>query len=258
MANSNSWKKIFDDYDILKHDFSKSSFLLSASQIKKSCQKFKNTTEKEVRILCKQDSRESRPEVFRKNNLFLLPTKNGHYSIIKGEGYIDIPEITKNIEIYDSKLDFHLDSSCIGDSEMQHLDFAYASSLIRTFMDDPTLVLTIRGRKYTPDFDFFVGKENIKVSGVQTEVDAGYEGKNKIVLVEAKRTGTSNTIIRQLYYPYRQWQSCTGKKVITLFFERDVKENSYSIWEFKFDDEKDYNSIKLVKTGKYRIKEKLY
>jgi len=144
----------------------------------------------------------------------------------------------------------------IGDSEMQHLDFAYASSLIRTFMEDPTLVLTIRGRKYTPDFDFFVGKENIKVVGVQTEVDAGYEGKNKIVLVEAKRTGTSNTIIRQLYYPYRQWQSCTGKKVITLFFERDIKENSYSIWEYKFNDEKDYNSIKLVKTGKYRIKEK--
>ncbi len=34
---------------------------------------------------------------------------------------------------------------------MQHLDFAYASSLIRTFMEDDTLVLTIRGRKYTPE-----------------------------------------------------------------------------------------------------------
>lgn len=256
MANSNSWKKIFNDYEILKHDFTKSPFLLSASQIKKSCQKFKNTAEKEVRILCKQDSRESRPEVFRKNNLFLLPTKNGYYSIIKGDGYIDIPEITNDIETYDSKLNFHLDSSDIGNSEMQHLDFAYASSLIRTFMGDPTLVLTIRGRKYTPEFDFFVGKQKIEVGGVQTEVDAGYEGENQIVLVEAKSAGSSNTIIRQLYYPYRQWQSCTDKKVITLFFERDVKENSYSIWEFRFDDEKNYNSIKLVKSGKFRIKEK--
>lgn len=256
MANSKSWKKIFDDYDILKHDFNQSPFLLSASQIKKSCQKFKNTAEKEVRILCKQDSRESRPDVFKKHNLFLLPTKNGYYSIIKGDGYIDIPEIKQDIEEYDSKLNFHLDSSEVGNSEMQHLDFAYASSLIRTFMKDPTLVLTIRGRKYCPEFDFFVGKQKIEVCGVQTEVDAGYEGENQIVLVEAKSAGSTNTIIRQLYYPYRQWQNCTNKKVVTLFFERDMKENSYSIWEFRFEDEKNYNSIKLVKSGKYRIQER--
>lgn len=123
-------------------------------------------------------------------------------------------------------------------------------------MEDDSLVLTIRGRKYTPEFDFFVGKQQIKVKSVQTEVDAGYEGKKQIVLVEAKRPGTANTIIRQLYYPFRQWQSCTSKKVTTLFFERDPKENTYSIWEFKFTDVKNYNSIKLVKSGKYRIKEK--
>ncbi len=66
---------------------------------------------------------------------------------------------------------------------MQHLDYAYATNLIRTFTNDPTLVLTIRGRKYTPTFDFYVGKHLIKVSSIQTEVDAGYKGKNKIVLV---------------------------------------------------------------------------
>jgi hypothetical protein len=40
---------------------------------------------------------------------------------------------------------------------MQHLDFAYASSLIRTFLQDDSLVLTIRGRKYTPKFEFHAG-----------------------------------------------------------------------------------------------------
>ena len=122
-------------------------------------------------------------------------------------------------------------------------------------MDDPTLVLTIRGRKYTPEFHFKVGSQEIKTASVQTEVDAGYEGENQIVLVEAKRPGVSNTIIRQLYYPFRQWQVCTEKKVIILFFERDIKENSYSIWQFKFENEDDYNSVKLVNSGKYRIKE---
>ena len=73
MANSKSWKKIFDDYEILKHDFDKSPFSLSATQVKRACQRFKETSEKEVRILCKQDSREDRPDIFVKHNLFLLP-----------------------------------------------------------------------------------------------------------------------------------------------------------------------------------------
>jgi hypothetical protein len=252
MASSKSWKKICQDCKILEHDFNKSPFLISATQIKKACQSFKTTGEKEVRILCKQDTRESRPEIFKENNLFLLPVKNGFYNIIKGEGYIDIPEIKKETVIYKSKLDFQLDSSKIGDSEMQHLDFAYASSLIRTFIEDPSLVLTIRGRKYTPEFDFYVGKQKINVNSVQTEVDAGYEGKNQIVLIEAKSSKSKNTIIRQLYYPFRQWQVHTKKKVVTLFFSE--LGNTYSIWKFEFTDVNDYNSIKLVKSGKFTIR----
>lgn len=150
----------------------------------------------------------------------------------------------------------YLDTTKIGDSEMQHLDYAYAASLIRTFTDDPSLVLTIRGRKYTPEFELNVGRQTIKVSSVQTEVDAGYEGKNQIVLVEAKNFSATNVIIRQLYYPYRQWQEHTKKKVMTLFFDKARGENVYSIWQFEFEDPKDYNSIKLVKSGKFRIKEK--
>jgi len=254
MAISRSWGKIFNDYSILEHDFNKSPFPISAAQIKKSCQKFKETGEKEVRILCKQDNREGRPDIFIKNNLFLLPVKNGYYNIIRGEGYVDIPEIKKETSIYSSKLEFIPDTSKVGDSEMQHLDYAYASSLIRTFTNDPSLVLTIRGRKYTPDFEFCVGKQLIKVSSVQTEVDAGYEGKDQVVLIEAKNFNATNTIIRQLYYPYRQWQEKTKKKVVTLFFDKNHEEDTYSIWQFEFSDPKDYNSIKLVKSGKFKIK----
>ena len=100
MANSKSWQKIFDDYKISNHDFNESPFPLSAAQIKKACQKFKETGEKEVRILCKQDSRENRPDIFIKNSLFLLPVKNGFYNILKGEGYVDIPKIKDEVSLY--------------------------------------------------------------------------------------------------------------------------------------------------------------
>jgi len=251
MANNNSWQKIFDDNKILENDFSKQPFYLSAKDIKKSVQDFKNTSEKEVRILCKMDTRESVPEIMKKSGLILLPVKNKFYVIVKGEGYVDIPDIKGDAEIYNTKLDFDLDTTKIGNSEMQHLDFAYASSLIRTFMEDPSLVLTIRGRKYTPEFTYKVGNNTVETKGVQTEVDAGYEGKNKVVLIEAKNSYITNTIIRQLYYPSKQWSEHTKKKVFLLFFEKRVDE--YLIWQYEFTDKNSYDSIKLVKSKKYKI-----
>jgi hypothetical protein len=247
------WKAIFNRFQIHKHNFDKSPFTITAEQIKTATAHFKQTNEKEVRILCKQDCREDRPDVFIENGLFLLPIKNGAYVIVRGEGYVDIPSITETLNVYTSKLTFSLDTSKVGNSEMQHLDFAYASSLIRSFLNDDTLVLTIRGRKYTPHFSFNVGKQRIDVESVQTEVDAGYEGKNQIALIEAKNSKTTNVIIRQLFYPYRQWSHHSTKKVITLFFEK--RSNVYSLWQFEFLDEKNYNSIKLVKSKKFKLSE---
>ena len=251
--NDKPWEAIFNKYKIQKHSFGKEPFIISAEMIKQATRHFEKTNEREVRIICKQDSREDRPQIFIDNELFLLPIKNGEYAIVKGEGYIDIPEIQTVTKIYKSKLNFKLDTSEVGDSEMQHLDFAYAASLIRTFLEDDSLVLTIRGRKYTPEFSFKVGKQEVTVKSVQTEVDAGYEGKKQVVLIEAKNSKTTNTIIRQLFYPYRQWQQYTEKQVKTLFFEKNKKENIYSIWQFEFKNPNDYNSIVLTKSQSFEI-----
>lgn len=215
--NHDPWLSIFNKYKIDQHNFDSNPFTITAEQIKTATAHFKMTNQREVRVLCKQDSREDRPEVFIKNGLFILPIKNGIYAILKGEGYVDIPEINSVITRYQSKLDFSLDTSIVGNSEMQHLDFAYASSLIRSFLNDDSLVLTIRGRKYTPKFEFMVGNHKVAAESVQTEVDAGYEGRNQIVLIEAKNSISKNTIIRQLYYPFRQWQLHTKKAVKVLF-----------------------------------------
>ena len=171
--------------------------------------------------------------------------------VLKGEGYVDIPPIESAPVRYNSKLDFRLETALVGDSEMQHLDFAYASSLIRTFCGDPTLVLTIRGRKYTPHFNLLVGGHQLSVQGVQTEVDAGYEGRSQVVLIEAKNGRSSNVIARQLFYPYRQWQSNTRKLVHSVFFEKMNAE--FLIWEFVFDEPENYHSARLIRSGRYII-----
>jgi len=253
--SNNSWEKIFSDYEILNHNFDESPFPLTAQQIKVSCQNFKRTTEKEVRILCKHDSRENLPKIMADNGLFLLPVKNGEYVIVKGQGFFDIPNISgEPIDYPASKLAFIPTTSFVGNSEMQHVDYAYAISIIRTFLDDDSLVLTVRGRKYTPQFSFRVGKQTITTKSVQTEVDAGYEGKYKFVIVEAKNSETTNTIIRQLFYPYRQWSAHLNtehKEVVLVFFEK--RESDYLLWRYKFKDKNDYNSIELVSSAKYRV-----
>lgn len=254
-SNEVSWRRIFEKYNILDHNFDLGPFVITAEQIKKAVDKSGSTSSTEVRTLCKQDTRESRPSIFKENELFILPKKNGEYYIIRGEGYIDIPEIEEPIWDYYKKLSFELESSKVGDSEMQFVDFAYANSLIRTFMEDESLVLTIRGRKYTPPFAFKINGHLIRTASVQTEVDAGYEGINSIVLIEAKNSAANNTIIRQLFYPFRQWSLNTTKPVKTLFFEKRVidGENIFHLWLFEFEDPEDYNSIKLVRSARYRI-----
>jgi hypothetical protein len=251
--NHKPWASIFEKYNIHKHNFVQRPFILTAEQIKMATAHYSATTEREVRVLCKQDNRESRPQMFVDMGLFILPVKNGVYAILQGEGYVDISDITTTAVAYSSKLDFELETSRVGNSEMQHLDFAYASSLVRTFMQDESLVLTIRGRKYTPKFDFTAGKYKhiITAQSVQTEVDAGYEGREQVVLIEAKNAHTTNTIIRQLYYPFRQWQAHTGKKVNMLFFEK--RQQDYLLWQFSFADAMDYNSIQLVRSARFDI-----
>ncbi len=81
-----------------------------------------------------------------------------------------------------------------------------------------------------------------------------YEGKHKVALIKTKKVGTNNTIIRQLYYPFRQWQMHTSKEVIPIFFEK--QEDYYSLWQFKFADMMDYNSIELVKHERFQIYDK--
>ena len=252
-ASNLGWNAIFKRY-FLKHNFDKGPAKLTASMIKDATRRFRETKDRETRILAKIDCREDLPDVLKKRGLFLLPTKNGEYDIIKGEGFHDIEDIEGDPIEFKSKLDFDLKSAKIGASEMQHLDFAFNTGLVNNFSEiEETLYLQIRGRKYTPPFNFKVGSYNIETASVQTEVDAGYEGKNIILIVEAKSFKSNNFIIRQLYYPCRQWKIRTDKRAVPIFFAYNDRDETYHFWKYKFVDYSDYNSIKLVKSDKYII-----
>lgn len=251
-ASDASWDVIFARYRIDRHDFDAAPFTITGEQIKVACQNFESTSQREVRILCKQDDRDSLPLVFQEKGLFILPVANGSYAIVKGDGYVDIPPIASPLQVYESHFPFELETMRVRDSNVQHLDYAYAHNLLRHFAGDESLEMSIWGRKFSPSFNFNAYGFPLSVDGVQTEVDGGYEGKNRVVLVEAKGGNASNTIIRQLYYPFRQWQNHTAKPVSMIFFQRTI-DDEYHIWQFVFDDPADYGSIRLLKSARYKI-----
>ena len=253
-ARNTPWNKIFEDH-LMQHDFESSPAILTADMIKQSIRHFPKTSDREVRVVAKIDSREDLPQVLRDKELFMLPIKNGKYILVKGEGYYDLQSLSE-IETFTSTLDFELKSAKVGTSEMQHLDYAFNTGLLHHFLElSEPLYLQIRGRKYTPEFTFQVGPFNITTASVQTEVDAGYEGRDVLILVEAKGSSQNNFIIRQLYYPFRQWHINTEKKVRSLFFSFDSRTQTQCFWEYEFVDKNDYNSLRLVKSASYQIHE---
>ena len=121
------------------------------------------------------------------------------------------------------------------------------------FLEDESIELTVRGRKRTPHFNYFVNNVEVKCEGVQTEVDAGYEGKASLVLVEAKSSKIKNEIIRQLYFPYRKWLIDIKKPIRNVFFQFDENSKTLSYWEYGFEDYLKYDSIFLINSKSYQL-----
>ena len=254
MTSNEIWEVIVKKTGISKHNFATGPFYVTHAEIKKITSTINApNNRKEIRILGYQATREQRPQYFIDNNLFLLPASNKGWVVIKGEGYIDIPEInTAPVEVK-SKLDFEIESFSVGISEMQYLDFAFVHGITQQFLEDESIELTVRGRKRTPHFNYFVNGVEVKCEGVQTEVDAGYEGVNSLTLVEAKNSKIKNEIIRQLYFPYRKWLMDIKKPIRNVFFQFEEDSKTLSFWEYGFKDYLTYDSIYLIKSEKYQI-----
>src|SRR2546427_8713433 len=176
-------------------DTSADLFVLTKADIER-------VTGNELRLMAKMDFSTDVPAALKRHGYFLLPVKNGEYVLVRGNGYHALEKLPEPPTVFRPKLDFELTTLAVGDSESQHLDYCYNVGLIEHFAGVTGLRPTIRGRKRMPAIEFFVaqvGPVSVK-TGVQVEVDLGCEGRNDIVLIEAKVGQPSDFIIRQLFY----------------------------------------------------------
>ena len=91
----------------------------------------------------------------------------------------------------------------------------------------------------------------LSINNAQIEIDAAYEGINYLSLFEAKKYISDDFLIRQLYYPFRTWQSRVTKPIKMNFLI--FSNGTFYLYQYQFDDVNNYNSLRLVKHKNYTI-----
>lgn len=250
--NNIAWEKIFDIYNILECIASEGKFVIKSDIINEF---------RQARLMTKFDHKFQLPNLFVNNNLSILPISRGEYMIAPINTFCEFNN-NINVDIKDISIPPYLESLDYVNitSEAMAINCAYVSGVISDFTDDTDLFPTVNGRMSSSSFKFKVESSvventylDINVNNSQVEIDGGYEGLNFLNLIEAKNVISSDFLIRQLYYPFRLWESKVNKKVKPLFL---VYSNGiFHLREYCFEDINCYNSIKLVKEKKYRLQD---
>lgn len=250
------WDIIVKKLRFDSHNFNNSPYFVHHSTIKEIVSTITNVknNNKEIRNLGNHITRERRPQFFKENNLFLLPASNRSWNIIQGDGYFDLPKNELNVEDFQPKNNFKLntlDSSST--SESKYIFKAYIKGIIQDFTSNEKLFLTLNGRKYT-SFNFNAYGFDLSCKGIQIEIDAGYESIDEVVLIEAKSAGNiSNEVIRQLYFPRKYVSSLTSKKIRNIFFVVSDEGRFVDLYEYNFKSINSYESIYLVNSKRYKL-----
>lgn len=241
-----AWEILFEKYDIVNQIRQNGFFQISATQI---------NTVKEARLMAKFDQSTQLPKIFRECGFTILPVTRGEYLIGSFSTYAKVHYDAvhpKPVEIPNLQT---LDYTNLY-SESSALLFAYNSGIMQDIMQADKIHFTVNGRMSSGAFDYWIhnaatttGKQNIQVQNAQIEIDAGYESEEIFCLCEAKNIAVDEILIRQLYYPYRLWQSKISKPVVPVFlvYSNDI----FHAFIYAFADDMCYNSLTLLEHKAY-------
>ena len=247
-----AWNKIFDELDISRKILEQGKFVITAQQIK-------GISGREPRLMAKFDHSENLPKVFRDNELAILPISRGSYVISNFNAYHQFE--VENTPIERLSLPSYIQSLNVDNifSETVALNSAFASGMLRDFLDDEELLSTVSGRMKSGDLEFSIDNtrtntsQRIVVNNAQIEIDAAYEGIEGLAIFEAKNDLSPDFLVRQLYYPFLTWSNKMTKPVRPVFL---VYSNGiYRLYEYGFECSESYNSIKLVKHKRYSVED---
>ena len=252
--NDEAWARLFGLTRTLEEVEANGYCYISADDLK-------NVGKREPRLMAKLDTHSVCPKVFRDNRLTIFPVRNGEYIIFRdpeNKSYFKFSshDYERQPEVHHPGIDLSTFDSYPGSqqlNESQAIDFAHLTSLLQRFTGESDLYLTIRGRLYSGNFSFELPSSNhaVNVTGVQIEVDAGYESRSTIHLIEAKVGRREDFHIRQLYYPYLEWSRKSHKRIVPIFLA--YTNGKYFLTEFEFASS--FGELRIADHGCYVISE---
>lgn len=251
---SEAWEVLLNKYNIKEHIEKNGIYHITAAQIKEVA---------EPRLMAKWDSKQQLPSSLKKNKINILPNSRSSYVLGDFLLYKELPELTEHIndmlsvELPDLET---VDSDNIT-SEANAINVLQLSGILEDFLEleyGDTLYSTFNGRMSSGNFIFNVDTERaipqvVEVNKAQVEIDGGFESEEFVVILEAKNVLHEDFHIRQLYYPYRLWESKV-KKPIRLIFS--IYTNKvFRLMEYRFREKNNYSSIELVKLKNYSLED---
>lgn len=247
--NEAAWKALFERYGILEEINRAGTAAVSAEQIREY---------REPRLMAKFDHRINLPRLFADNDLAILPVSRGKYLIARFAAYHAFE--LRQSPLARFSLPAHIRSlnpdALVG--ETLAINAALASGILEDFLEEADLCPTVAGRMGSGSFGFRIdraasGSHFIEVRNAQLEIDAAFEGRASLALLEAKCSLADDFMIRQIYYPYRLWSMKLAKAVRPVFL---VYSNGiFSLYEYSFCEKEHYNSLVLKKYQRYSLED---
>jgi len=212
------------------------------------------TQQFEPRLLAYQITADTRPAIFRKYGISILPVRNGQYMLTKNKIYQ--PLDYSPVEVVMLTVDTTSLLLSIGESESSLIDRLRYSGVFEReeFLNEPITHGSLLNGRHRCSFDMQLGETSYSIKGVQYEIDSCFESENKILIIECKNTNSpfDSFNIRQLYFPYREiLEKTLGKKEIICLFIHNCM-NVVHIWKYGFEVSARMDSIVLL--GHYMFK----
>jgi hypothetical protein len=239
---------------------------LTSTQIKDAKRTFRGTQKSqfEPRLLCKQDTREKRPDILQKHGIYCLSIRNGTYLLTHTDIYHTLdfqekPEPTRISKNTDSIV------LAMGNSETSMLDNLRYSGVFESpeYLGEPIRYGPLLSGRHRCSFRMLVGdtnskkKKRLEINGCQFETDSCYESDHRILVIEAKSGTNQSFNLRQLYFPYRNiydhnQTSKSTKEILPIYVQIDPHQTIH-IWKYTFDNPIEMTSIRCVSYRTYRF-----
>lgn len=254
---SKKWQAIQEKYSILEQVESKGFALITSSEINKTQASYPRL-KFEARLLTHFDNAQQQPDLFINNGLSILPYQRGSYIIGRFNIFMPVAQSLDSIEVrtLPAKVDlFSLQEQNLANESMG-LNYAFAHGITADFAGEP-LTASVAGRQKSGNWSYKIESVGeyleLEANNAQIEIDAGYEGENSIVLIEAKNSLVHEFCLRQLYFPFRCWLSKskgTGKAIRAFFAA--INGGEIFLHEYVFPEPEVFKA-KLTRSVRYQI-----